>query len=71
MAGKGDRARHTLNDAWRSNYELAFAKKSILRDTECCGDVGQDTRCDNCSVCDRERPNMEHATDSWRNLTKK
>jgi hypothetical protein len=30
MAGKGDRARHTVNDTWRENYERAFAKKPHL-----------------------------------------
>lgn len=27
MAGKGDRARHTVNETWRENYERIFAKK--------------------------------------------
>jgi hypothetical protein len=41
MAGKGDRARHTVNDTWRENYERAFAKKPHLLCAKCSVDVAQ------------------------------
>ena len=32
MAGKGDRARHAVNDTWRKNYERVFGKKPPVVD---------------------------------------
>jgi hypothetical protein len=58
MAGKGDRARHTVNETWRENYEMAFSKKPVLRCAWCCADVQFNPceRCGNTCVLDRTKP---------------
>ena len=62
MAGKGDRARHTVNDTWRENYDRVFAKKPILRCIWCCKDVTHKPceHCDNTCVIDRTQPHHSH-----------